>query len=71
MSIVDKAYDILTANKSTGSVILSWSYDSDGEGVLIMGRKDPLSMNGDMEILNAWVNDDGLEKLKQFGIELD
>lgn len=71
MSIVDKAYDILTAHKSTGSVILSWSYDSDGEGVLIMGRKNPLSMNGDMEILNAWVNNDGLEKLKQFGIELD
>lgn len=71
MSIVDKAYDILTAHKSTGSVILSWSYNSDGEGVLIMGRKNPLSMNGDMEILNAWVNDDGLEKLKQFGIELD
>lgn len=71
MSTVDKAYDILTANKSTGSVILSWSYNSDGEGVLIMGRKNPLSMNSDMEILNAWVNDDGLEKLKQFGIELD
>ena len=71
MSIADKAYDILTAHKSTGSVILSWSYDSDGEGVLIMGRKNPLSMNGDMEILNAWVNDNGLEKLKQFGIELD
>ena len=71
MSTVDKAYDILTANKSTGSVILSWSYNSDGEGVLIMGRKNPLSMNGDMDILNAWVNDDGLEKLKQFGIELD
>ena len=71
MSIADEAYDILTANKSTGSVILSWSYNSDGEGVLIMGRKNPLSMNGDMEILNAWVNDDGLEKLKQFGIELD
>lgn len=71
MSIVDKAYDILTAHKSTGSVILSWSYNSDGEGVLVMGRKNPLSMNSDMEILNAWVNDDGLEKLKQFGIELD
>ena len=71
MSIVDEAYDILTAHKSTGSVILSWSYDSEGEGVLIMGRKNPLSMNSDMEILNAWVNDDGLEKLKQFGIELD
>lgn len=71
MGIVDKAYDILTANKSTGSVILSWSYNSDGEGVLIMGRKNPLSMNGDMEILNAWVNDDGLNKLRQFGIELD
>lgn len=71
MSIADKAYDILTAHKSTGSVILSWSYNSDGEGVLIMGRKNPLSMNSDMEILNAWVNDDGLEKLKQFGIELD
>ena len=71
MGIVDEAYDILAAHKSTGSVILSWSYDSDGEGVLIMGRKNPLSMNGDMEILNAWVNDDGLDKLKQFGIELD
>ena len=71
MSIVDKAYDILTAHKSTGSVILSWSYNLDGEGVLVMGRKNPLSMNSDMEILNVWVNDDGLEKLKQFGIKLD
>lgn len=71
MSIVDKAYDILTAHKSTGSIILSWSYSSNGEGVLVMGRKNPLSMNSDMEILNAWVNDDGLEKLKQLGIKFD
>lgn len=71
MRFVDDAYDILTAHKSTGSVILSWSYNSDGEGVLVMGRKNPLSMNNDMEILNAWINDDGLEKLKQFGIKLD
>ena len=71
MSLVDEAYDILTAHKNTGSIILSWNYNSNGEGVLVMGRKNPLSMNSDMEILNAWVNDDGLEKLKQFGIELD
>ena len=70
MSIADEAYDILIAHKSTGSAILSWSYNLDGEGVLIMGRKNPLSMNSDMEILSAWINDDGLEKLKQLGIEL-
>lgn len=69
MSLVDDAYDILTNHKNTGSIILSWSYNYDGEGVLVMGRKNPLSMNSDMEILNAWVNDDGLEKLKQFGID--
>ena len=71
MSLVDEAYDILTAHKNTGSIILSWNYNYNGEGVLVMGRKNPLSMNSDMEILNAWVNDDGLEKLKQLGIELD
>lgn len=69
MSLVDDAYDILTEHKNTGSIILSWSYNFDGEGVVVMGRKNPLSINSDMEILNAWVNDDGLEKLKQFGID--
>lgn len=71
MSLVDEAYDILTAHKNAGSIILSWSYKDDGEGVVVMGRKNPLSMNSEMEILNAWVNDDGLEKLKQLGIKLD
>ena len=70
MSIVDKAYDILTAHKNTGSIILSWSYKEDGEGVVVMGRKNPLSINSDMEILNAWVNSEGLDKLKQLGIDL-
>lgn len=69
MSLVDKAYDILTAHKNTGSIILSWSYNYDGEGVVVMGRKNPLSINSDMEILNAWVNEEGLDKLKQLGID--
>ena len=71
MSIVDKAYDILTANKSTGSVILSWSYDAQGKGVVVMGRKDPLSLTGTRtEIINAWENQDGLDKLATLGITL-
>lgn len=70
MSFVDKAYDILTAHKNTGSIILSWSYKEDGEGVVVMGRKNPLSINSDMEILNAWVNSEGLDKLKKLGIDL-
>ena len=70
MSFVDKAYDILTAHKNAGSIILSWSYKDDGEGVVVMGRKNPLSINSDMEILNAWVNAEGLDKLKQLGIDL-
>ena len=69
MSLVDEAYDILTDHKNTGSIILSWSYNYDGEGVLVMGRKNPLSINSDMEILNAWVNEEGLDKLKQLGID--
>lgn len=69
MSLVDEAYDILTEHKNTGSIILSWSYKDDGEGVVIMGRKNPLSINSDMEILNAWVNEEGLDKLKQLGID--
>ena len=69
MSIVDEAYDILTEHKNTGSIILSWSYNYDGEGVVVMGRKNPLSINSDMEILNAWVNEEGLDKLKQLGID--
>lgn len=70
MSLVDEAYDILTAPKKTGSIILSWSYKVDGEGVVVVGRKNPLSINSDMEILNAWVNEEGLDKLKQLGIDL-
>lgn len=69
MSLVDEAYDILTEHKNTGSIILSWSYNYDGEGVVVMGRKNPLSINSDMEILNAWVNEEGLDKLKQLGID--
>lgn len=69
MSFVDKAYDILTSHKKTGSIVLSWSYKDDGEGVVVMGRKNPLSMNGDMEILNAWVNEEGIDKLHQLGID--
>lgn len=69
MGLVDDAYDILTDHKNTGSIILSWNYNYDGEGVLVMGRKNPLSMNSDMEILNAWVNEEGLDKLKQLGID--
>lgn len=69
MSLVDEAYDILTEHKNTGSIILSWSYNFDGEGVVVMGRKNPLSINSDMEILNAWVNEEGLDKLKQLGID--
>lgn len=68
--VVDEAYDILTAHKNTGSIILSWSYKDDGEGVVIMGRKNPLSINSDMEILNAWVNEEGIDKLKQLEIDL-
>ena len=71
MNQMDAAINEIKKINKIDSVILSWSYNSDGEGVLIMGRKNPLSMNSDMEILNAWVNDNGLEKLKQFGIELD
>lgn len=69
MSLVDEAYDILTEHKNTGSIILSWSYGDNGEGVVVMGRKNPLSINSDMEILNAWVNEEGLDKLKQLGID--
>ena len=69
MNLVDEAYDILTEHKNTGSIILSWSYNYDGEGVVVMGRKNPLSINSDMEILNAWVNEEGLDKLKQIGID--
>lgn len=70
MSIVDEAYDILTAYKSTGSVILSWSYGDDGTGVVIMGRKDPTSMDENMEILGAWSDEDGLNRLKNLGIDI-
>lgn len=70
MSLVDEAYDILTAHKKTGSIVLSWSYGDNGEGVVVIGRKNPLSINSDMEILNAWVNEEGLDKLKQLGIDL-
>ena len=58
-------------NNVVGSIMLSWCYDSDGKGVVIMGLKDPMSIDGSrIDIKQAWTDEEGLEKLKGLGIDI-
>lgn len=55
----------------SGSVILSWCYDENSKGVVIMAEKDPLSIDGTRtKIKNAWTDEEGLAKLKELGIDI-
>lgn len=70
MNQMDTAINEIKKIKKIGSVILSWSYGDDGTGVVIMGRKDPTSIDENMEILGAWIDEDGLDRLKNLGIDI-
>lgn len=70
MNQMDTAINEIKKIKKIDSVILSWSYGDDGTGVVIMGRKDPTSIDEKMEILGAWIDEDGLNRLKNLGIDI-
>lgn len=70
MNQMDAAINEIKKIKKIDSVILSWSYGDDGTGVVIMGRKDPTSIDENMEILGAWSDEDGLNCLKNLGIDI-
>lgn len=57
-------------SNTSGSVILSWCYDENKKGIVIMAEKDPLSIDGTRtEIKGAWTDEEGLAKLKELGID--
>ena len=70
MNQMDTAINEIKKIKKIDSVFLSWSYGDDGTGVVIMGRKDPTSIDEKMEILGAWSDEDGLNRLKNLGIDI-
>lgn len=64
----DKAIEEIKKFKKQDSVILSWSYGDDGTGVVILGRNDPTSMDNRIEIVDAWSDEDGLNRIKSLNI---
>lgn len=70
MNQMDAAINEIKKIKKIDSAILSWSYGDDGTGVVIMGRKDPTSIDENMEIIGAWSDEDGLNRLKNLGIDI-
>lgn len=57
--------------KKNDSVILSWSYRDDGKGTVLLGRKDPLGITQRIEILDVFLDKDGLDILELIGVELE
>lgn len=56
---------------SNSSVILSWSYDDQGNGVVIMGEKDPLGIEQRIKPIQVWQDEVGISILKELDIEID
>lgn len=56
--------------KKNDSVILSWSYDDDGKGTVLLGRKDPLGILQRIEVMDASTDEAGLGILRELGIEI-
>lgn len=56
---------------SNSSVILSWSYDDHGNGVVIMGEKDPLGIEQRINIVQVWKDEVGISILKALDIDID
>lgn len=56
---------------SNSSVILSWSYDDHGNGVVIMGEKDPLGIEQRINIVQVWKDEVGISILKELDIDID
>lgn len=56
---------------SNSSVILSWSYDDQGNGVVIMGEKDPLGIEQRIKPIRVWQDEVGISILKELDIDID
>lgn len=56
---------------SNSSVILSWSYDDHGNGVVIMGEKDPLGIEQRIKPIQVWQDEAGISILKELDIDID
>lgn len=56
---------------SNSSVILSWSYDDRGNGVVIMGEKDPLGIEQRIKPIQVWQDEVGISILKELDIDID
>lgn len=56
--------------KKSDSVILSWSYDDNGKGTVLLGRKDPLGILQRIEVMDASTDEAGLGILRELGIEI-
>lgn len=55
---------------SNSSVILSWSYDDRGNGIVIMGEKDPLGIEQRIKPIQVWKDEVGISILKELDIEI-
>lgn len=51
------------------SLIVSWSYDDKGNGIVTIGDKDPLGIDQRIRILDALSGELGLKFLKNIGVE--
>ncbi len=51
------------------SIIISWSYDDKGDGIVTIGDKDPLGIEQRIRILEAFPGELGLKFLKNLGVE--
>lgn len=54
---------------SVNSMIVSWSYRSDGKGSVVLGVKDPMGIEQRTEILNIFLDEEGLAILKALGVD--
>lgn len=53
------------------SLILSWSYNEDGVGGLVIGEKDPLGIVQRIRVVDVKLDEEGLEILHALGVELE
>ena len=56
---------------SNSSVILSWAYDDHGNGVVIMGEKDPLGIEQRIKPIQVWQDEVGISILKELDIDIE
>ena len=56
---------------SNASIVLSWSYDDHGNGVVIMGEKDPLGIEQRIKVVQVWQDEVGISILKELDIDID